>query len=362
MQLIALGAATSPHVTGRADVFRRFGHKVTLISPVAGAFGSLEIVAPKRRSGRSGKFLHVFDVLRLVARARGDLYHAHYASELTTWAAWILRKRPLVISVMGGDVLFDEQGTAGPIGRWLTRRALRGADLVTAKSQLLAQRVKDFGVDGNRIRLVVWGVDRSVFRPTPEQRAAVRASWGVSDDTMLVYSPRMLQPLYNQHVMVEALKHVPNVHLAISTFREDRSYREHVLSKAYACGVSSRIVFVPPSPQREMARAYGAADVVLSLAASDGFPQSVLEAMACKVPVIVSNLACYRERLADGSSALFVPIEPEPVAAMLNRLVASPELREQLSHEGYQVIIKDCDFHRNAVAVETEMRRLTERD
>jgi glycosyltransferase involved in cell wall biosynthesis len=361
LRICALGAATSPHVIARAEVFKRFGHDVVLVSPVEGRADGLRIrCAPKRR-GRLSSLWRTMDVLKLVASERADIFHAHYAADPTSWATWLLRKRPFVLSVMGGDVLFEEQGTLGPLGRWLTKAALRNADLVTVKSRLLAQRVMSMGVDPARIRQVIWGVDHSIFQPQPQARAAIRSSWGIPLEATLAYSPRMLQPLYNQHVMIEALVHTPNIRLAISNFREDPTYGAYVRRRAEECGVADRVSFVPGRPFRDMAAAYSAADMIVSIPSSDGFPQSVLEAMACRVPVVMSDLARYREYLEDRRSALFVPIEARHVAQAMQALLDDPDLRGRLADEAASIVAHRCDFARQAAAVEAEFQRLAAR-
>jgi hypothetical protein len=63
--------------------------------------------------------------VRLLLRCRPDIVHVHYAYSLYGWAAGLLGCRPLVVTVMGGDVLFEEQGSPTPIGKWLTLSCLQ---------------------------------------------------------------------------------------------------------------------------------------------------------------------------------------------------------------------------------------------
>ena len=226
MRLCVLGAASSAHVVARAKVFADFGHDVTLTTPAQGdALGLKSVVCAR---GNQGRLAWLISVIRAVKSIDADIYHAHYAAELTTWVAWLLGKRPLVITVMGGDVLFAEQGSLGPVGRWLTRRAVLGADLVTVKSPLLGEVVAGWGVARDRIMNVVWGVDARIFAPDVEGAAKRRVQWGISVNDTVLFSPRMLKPLYNQVLMVEALAKVPGVRLVLSTYNEDPAYHARV--------------------------------------------------------------------------------------------------------------------------------------
>ena len=71
---------------------------------------------------------------------------------------------------------------------------------------------------------------------------------------------------------------------------------------------------------------YQAADAVISVPESDGLPSSVLEAMACGVPVVVSDLPGPREALGPDHLELVVPVgDADALARVVNRLLATPE-------------------------------------
>lgn len=356
MKICVLGAASSAHVVQRAKVFADFGHDVTLVTPSVGDGQGLPKVTCAR--GGRGRFGWLKSVLTAVSGVKADIYHAHYAAELTTWAAWILRKRPLIVTVMGGDVLFDEQGSLGPIGRWLTKRAVLGADLVTVKSPLLGDVVAGWGVPRERIMDIVWGVDGRIFAPDPQGAAAVRAHWGVTAEDKVAFSPRMLKPLYNQLLMIEALARVPKAKLVLSTYNQDAAYRAQVENRARELGVAERVVFVPPVPTSEMAKSYSAADVILSLPPSDGTPQSVMEAMACGVPVILTDMERFKPLFTHAVTGWFVRLTPTAVADGILTVLSDPDLYERLSTHA-RVLVKDkADFESQARQVEARMQGL----
>ncbi len=357
LRICVLGSAKSVHVVARAHVFRSFGHDVVLVSPVAGDVGDLPLVVVPMSPGLAGKIDHLARLARVIARQRADIYHVHYAAETVAWMAWLLHKRPLVVSVMGGDILFDEQGSLGPIGRWLTRATVRAADLVTVKSAVLADVVRSFGVPNACIRIVVWGIELGLFGPRDNERLAVRRQWGVPADVSLLYSPRLLQPLYNQNLMIEALADLPGTWLAVSTYAADAKWEERMRGLASVQGVANRIVWVSGRPRETMAAAYCAADLVLSLASSDGFSQTVFEAMACRRPVLVSDLPVYRQTLAHGETAWLTSLDTSSIAAAVRSLLDDDELRHRLGEAG-EALARRNDLDTQARTVETELLRL----
>lgn len=358
LNICVLGSAASPHVVARARIFRDFGHEVTLITPVAGiGTGDLPSITIPVGPGPAGKIAHLISLARELGPIRANIFHIHYAAETVAWMAWLLCKRPLIVSVMGGDILFDEQGSLGPIGRWLTRRTVRSADLVTVKSAILRNVVRGFGVSDARIRTVIWGIESDLFHPRPEERRAVREEWGVPERVPLLYSPRLLQPLYNQNLMIEALAELPDAWLALSRFGADPAWERKLRELATERGVAERIVWVPGRPREAMPAAYSAADIVLSLASSDGFAQTVLEAMACQSAVLIPDLPVYRQTFVHGESAWFTSLDPASVASAIRTLKTDSALRSRIVEGGY-AIARANDFTQQARLVEGEMFRL----
>ena len=358
LKICVLGAATSNHVVFRAQIFQEFGHDVTFVSPVEGNAGDMRTIlcAQGHRKCVVGKLSWIFRVLKTVSGLKADIYHAHYAAELTSWAAWILRKKPLVITVMGADVLFDEQGSLGPLGRWLTKKTLKSADLVTVKSALLGKGVKSFGVLDRKNRTVIWGIDQRIFKPDPQGAEKQRVWWSIDKDKIILFSPRMLKPLYNQHLMVEALPLIlekyPNAVLVLSTYQEDLDYRAQVEQSAVALSVSDKVQFVPALAMQDMSPAYSAANVVLSLPPSDGTPQSVMEAMACGVPVVMSDLQRFRELFTHRETTWFTALDQRSVAEGAINILENSKLSEKISANAIELVKTKADFETQARQVE----------
>jgi glycosyltransferase involved in cell wall biosynthesis len=85
----------------------------------------------------------------------------------------------------------------------------------------------------------------------------------------------------------------------------------------------------------EVRRALHEADVLLHPSLSEGMPTVMLEAMACELPVVVTDVGGVREALADGVEGIVVaPRDPAALAAALERLRLDPELRRRMGAAG----------------------------
>ncbi len=356
MRLLVLGSAASPHVLARAKALADLGHGVTLLSPTP-PFGPADgLTVEVLRGGRLALALRTAWRLWTL---RHDAVHAHYAAEIGTWVAALLGRRPLAISVMGGDILFEEQGSLGPVGRFLTRVAVRRAKLVTVKNARLRQRVLDMGVPAGRVVEVIWGVDPDRFRPDPEARLAQRADWDLPADGVVVFSPRILAPFYRQHVILEAFGRViarhPAAYLVFTTFGAAPGYRRQLLDRAADLGIADRLRWTAPVPQAGMARLFAACDLVVSLPASDGFPQAVLEAMACGVACVVTDLPEFRPLLKHGENAVMVAPEVDGLAPVLDGLLADPQRRSAVGAEARKAVQEAANFPRQVCLVQERL-------
>jgi glycosyltransferase involved in cell wall biosynthesis len=110
--------------------------------------------------------------------------------------------------------------------------------------------------------------------------------------------------------------------------------------RAAQLGYADRITFKGMVPRDEVYRCTGAADVYLSTSRGEGLPVAVLEAMACGVPVILSDIPPHREIVRDVD---FIPLVPpgdiEGFARELRRLRdASPEQRASIGRRCRQIV------------------------
>jgi glycosyltransferase involved in cell wall biosynthesis len=382
LRILAIGYATSTHVVNRVRCFRALGHEVYLLgTPAAGLTDVTELV-PSVRPGQdewvarlvrwSGRLVRrdlsgisdmvrlFLDCRRLIKTTNADVFHVHYAYSTWAWLAGALGVRPLVVSIMGGDVLFKEQGAPTPRGIALTKRLLAAADRITAKSDFLIGVLDELGGYRRKAIRVIWGVDPEQFRPL--DASALRSEYGIPAKARVILSPKILQPFYNIDVLVEALavvvSSVPEAHLVVTEYGADPQYRAALDDQIKRLGLGNHITFVGRIPHDQMPLYYNLADVAVGIPRSDGLPQTLLEAMACGVPNIVGRLGRYSEIVKDGESALFTDIEPASVAEAILRLLQDEGLRKSVIARGRETVMDVASFPRDVRRMEAVYREL----
>jgi glycosyltransferase involved in cell wall biosynthesis len=340
VRVAAVGSGRSVHVLGRCAALAARGHEVRLVTagPVLDGHGLDVRTRPLPRTPWTA-LQAARDFLEDVRSFRPDLLHLHYAGGKLGTLANLTGVRPFVVTVMGGDVLPEQHpGGLSPLEAWATRRIFARADLVLAKSDALRGPIRDFGRYAGRVEVVRWGVDPGRFRRDEPAAAALRARLGLRPTDRVVLSPRPLRPLYNVDVVLDAmpgvLSRVPDAVLLVTEYNVDAAYRDGLAGRGTPLG--DRVRFVGHIDQADMPGLYSLAEVVVSLASSDGLPQVLLEAVACQAPVVLSRLASYDEVTRGVSCASLVEVAAAPVADAVVAILRSPRpevsLREGREH------------------------------
>jgi glycosyltransferase involved in cell wall biosynthesis len=86
---------------------------------------------------------------------------------------------------------------------------------------------------------------------------------------------------------------------------------------------------------------------------SESFGVSAVEAMACGVPVIASDVDGFRETVADGETGYLIPRKnSHAIAARLEELWKSEQLRTSMGQAGRERVLRLYDFHCNVMDME----------
>ena len=221
-----------------------------------------------------------------------DLIDAHYLYPDSVAAAIVAERLnlPLVITARGTDVnLLARMPGPGKRIQWAAQRA----SAVIAVSSRLKQALLDLGVAASKLVVLRNGVDTEVFRPT--DRNAARVRFGFDSQPIAVCVGNLVEEK-GFELAIDALVQMPDWQLLIVG---DGPARVHLAEHALRGGVAGRVRFHPNMPQRELADAYSAADVLLLTSTREGWPNVVLESLACGTPVVAVDVGAVDEMLAD---------------------------------------------------------------
>lgn len=235
-----------------------------------------------------------------------DVVHAHYAVPHAT-AAIMARdmvrgpKRPVVVTTLHGtDVTLVGLNRA-----YLrtTQYSIENSDLVTAVSTYLADyTVNEMNVRRS-IRVIPNTVDTERFRPGGDP--ATRIRYAHPDEKLLVHVSNF-RPVKRVEDVIRTFARVSQTVGARLLMIGDGPDRPRAFELASELGVSGRVSFLGSFPRVE--DILSVADLFLLPSEKESFGLSALEAMACGVPVIASDIGGIPEVVTHGETGYLLPL------------------------------------------------------
>jgi len=221
--------------------------------------------------------------------------------------AHLLHGIPYVVSLRGGDVPGNEPRLAA-VHRLLTplRRGVLGhATAIVANSQGL--KAASEKADPFPVAVIPNGVDTEFFRPRTDGPGQSRAD---SNHLFRFLFVGRFQPQKNLFFLIEHMallaKETPapfELHLV-----GDGPDNERLIQFALSRGMNDIIKWHPWCGREELRRHYQEADCFVNLSTYEGMPNTVLEAMACGLPVIASRVAGNAELVRNGETGWLVDL------------------------------------------------------
>jgi glycosyltransferase involved in cell wall biosynthesis len=276
---------------------------------------------------------------------------------LWPYGEWAARSgvRPVVQGAWGSDVLVIPQRSAKR--RAQIGRILSSADAVTVNSISLANGVVELGADPSRVHEIGWGVDIDRFTGRDDGRLA--EDLGIAGRPIVI-SARGHKPIYNLDVIVEAmpsvLRLVPD---AAFLFMGHGPMTDSLRRRMAALGVLESARF-RRFPEDELPVAFAAGSVAVSVPSSDsGRPTSLLEAMASRLPVVLSDVTGIRELVDQGQGAEIVAVrDPAATAAAIVRLLQDHDRRAAYGARNRSVVSERANASDEAEKCLSLYRRL----
>jgi glycosyltransferase involved in cell wall biosynthesis len=227
-------------------------------------------------------FVGVIGAFRKARRARDfDLIDAHYFYPDGVAAILLggLFRKPVAITARGTDVNLIPKYR---LPRLMIRAAARRASAIIAVSQALKDAIVALGIPDAAVTVLRNGVDLRTFHPG--RRLETREELGLNGPVLL--SVGHLIERKGHEFAIGALSGLPDCTLLIAGEGPERRSLE---SLAKRLGVSERVRFLGPVPHADLQRIYAASDVLILASSREGWPNVLLEAMACGTPVVATN-------------------------------------------------------------------------
>jgi len=267
---------------------------------------------------------------RISREIQPDIINAHYATGYGTLAR-LAKCSPLVLSVWGSDVY--DFPLKSSIHRWWLRRNIAAAHKLASTSNAMAIHTMQFCHGPRSIAITPFGIDVGCFFPASR----------VDDGVIRIGTIKTLLPKYGIDTLLNAFAILHSrveqelaARLRLDIAGEGQQ-RQELEQLAKNLGISEITTFAGRIPHQEVPARLATYDVYVALSRldSESFGVAILEASACGLPVVVSNVDGLSEVVKDGQTGIVVPREnPNLAADALEKLLRDPQFARAMGQAG----------------------------
>lgn len=314
--VVDLFAGAAPGLVQHAVITEDFPSRwLERLTPFAGSVWRLDEMAPSAH--------HPGLVMGLVRSIRPHVVHvmnSRLGFDLAP-ALRLLEHPPAVVTHMHGE---GADGSGFPA--YVAHLHLDSVDMFVTSSRALSGRLAAYGVPPAKLRVIHAGIDERRFTPDP-----VRPPAG-ADGPWHIFFPGRLAREKDPILFVDTIAELRGRGLDVRGRMMGGLVERAVRERVHARGMEDAIAIVGSVP--DTLPEYRAADLALLTSVTEGIPLGVLEALACRVPVVATDVGSVREVVDAGVGALVARRDAVALADAVAPLLRDPAARVRAGAEG----------------------------
>lgn len=261
----------------------------------------ISVHTPKQKElGKSrSKFQYVFalkDLKRVITLFKPDILHSHYISSYGVLGA-LTGFKNYFISVWGSDILLFPKRSF--VNKLMVKFAANKALCLFSSSKFMAEEAQKYH---SKVNVIPFGIDLKLFK-------LKRAKSG-NNKTFNIGITKSLENVYGINFLIEAtskfIENNPQTKTKLLLIG-DGTQRAKLENLVDDLRIKEHVEFVGRVEHSEIKDYYAKMDVAVFLSNSESFGVSVLEASACGIPVIVSDIGGLPEVTGYGKTGIIVP-------------------------------------------------------
>ena len=361
MRIFFLADINSAHTTKWALSLAEKGHEIAIYSLNSSDFpwyeGNPSIViyhSVKRQAEffnapsffKLGYLAHIRNIKNSIKEFKPDILHAHYASSYGLLGR-LVGFSPFVISVWGADV-FDF-----PTQSFLNRKILSGnfskADKILSTSEIMKEEIKKY--TSKDVEVTPFGIDPEKFKPFKVKSV-------FEEGTIVIGSVKQLELKYGTDYLIQAFKKVLDRNpdkklglLLVGSGTKSDTFKNLVED----LGIKDKVIFTGKVPVEQVPSYHNQIDVFVNISIfhSESFGVSVVEAMACEKPVIVSRVGGLPEVVIENETGII--IEPENIdetVLAIELFLHNNELAKKFGEAGRKHVLSKYNWNHNLENIE----------
>jgi glycosyltransferase involved in cell wall biosynthesis len=321
------------------------------------AGGSLHARHPLARMGFWTLARQYTRLIQLLATIQPDVLHAGWVQGDGLLAA-ATGFRPFLLMPWGSDILVLPKQSKGD--RAIARFVIQNADLITCDCQVVKEEILALApYDPEKIVVFPWGIDLHLFQRNHAAGQAIRSQLHWQDKKILIMT-RSFQPVYAVGDFLEALPTVLAAEPETRVLLVGRGELETELKPlAERLGLGGFLHWTGFVPNTQLPHYLSAADLYVSSSLSDGTATSHLEAMACGLPMVLTDTPSTFEWLTDGVNGRVAPrANPPALAQAIIDLLRQPDVCHRMGEHNLAIAQARADWDKNFAKLEVMYKTL----
>jgi glycosyltransferase involved in cell wall biosynthesis len=291
------------------------------------------------------------DFRRLTRQIKPDLIHA---GPIQTCAliAVLSGFRPVLTMSWGFDLMDDVHRNKW--WEWVTRYTLKRSAFFTSDANVTRDKAVAYGMDPEKTIVFPWGVDLDHFRiKNAEDR--------ILDGVFTLFCNRSWEPRYGVDVLARAFVKVAQERDNVNLLLLGGGSQGHLLRKIFESGgVLDRVAFAGQISQTDLPDWYHRADLYISPSHVDGSSVSLMEALACGLPCLVSDIPANKEWVVEDENGwLFRDGDANHLAEKILAAISQREKLPEIGISSRRSAEMRADWKKNAETLMNVYRSLT---
>jgi glycosyltransferase involved in cell wall biosynthesis len=292
-----------------------------------------------------GKSKYLMQLLRLfyiILKFKPQVIHTHYISSYGLLGALTFFK-PFVVSAWGTDITHFPKKSF--LHRFSVKFVLWRADKICVSSSILKEEIKKYSKKSSTI--IPFGINLNEFYQFKNVRKTKNFTFGCI---------KLFEKIYNLDKVVEAF-YLLSIKYPESCLKlklvGDGSMKEKIKERVIELGIITQVEFTGWVEHKLVAQQLNSLDVLINVSEYESFGVSVAEAMACRVPVIISGAEGFKDLVPDIENAFIAAsTSPQDIFQAMESCFLNIELRNMAVNISYDLIKKKFDLVNNLKQME----------
>ncbi|MDQ0554903.1 glycosyltransferase [Paraclostridium ghonii] len=348
-----LADASSTHTKKFCDYFSKHGYEIYVISLNEGEIDSaivysLDYEVKKLKNEKTfkkiGYLKSIKNIKKIIKDIKPDIVHAHFASSYGLLGS-LVNFKPYIISVWGTDIY--EFPKSNIINKHILKYNLKKADIVLSTSKAMAQETSLY--TNKNIYITPFGVDVNLFKPIEKE--------DVNKDSIVIGTIKTLEDKYGIDYLIKGFKyvkeHFPDKKLKLIIGGEG-SKREYLQKLSKELEVDKEISFIGYVNQSDIVEVFNRFDIAVFPSLRESFGVAAVEAEACGIPVVATNVGGLPEATKNGESAILVNSQNEKeLGEAIIELIEDEKKRNKMGLAAREFVCKELDVNDNFKIIES---------